>query len=65
MLKRYFIFGLGCLLLLLGVLSSEVQAALEKEVTGVVSGGLSTADHSRFAELDKPFASGPEVTNAC
>jgi octaheme c-type cytochrome (tetrathionate reductase family) len=25
----------------------------------------STADHSKFAELDKAFASGPEVTKAC
>lgn len=25
----------------------------------------STADHSRFAQLQKPFASGPEVTKAC
>ena len=65
MLKRYFIFGLGCFLLLLGSLSSEAQAALGKEVNGVASGVLSTADHSRFAELDKPFASGPEVTRAC
>lgn len=25
----------------------------------------STADHSKFKELDRPFASGPEVTQAC
>jgi octaheme c-type cytochrome (tetrathionate reductase family) len=25
----------------------------------------STADHSKFKELDRPFASGPEVTKAC
>lgn len=26
---------------------------------------LSTADHSKFKELQKVFASGPEVTQAC
>lgn len=26
---------------------------------------ISTADHSKFEELQKPFASGPEVTKAC
>ena len=26
---------------------------------------LSTADHSKFKELQKPFASGPEATTAC
>ncbi len=25
----------------------------------------STADHSKFKELDRDFASGPEVTKAC
>ena len=25
----------------------------------------STADHSKFKELQRPFASGPEVTKAC
>lgn len=65
MLKRYFIFGLCCCMLFLGSLGSEAQAALEKEVNEVASGVLTTADHSRFAELDKAFASGPEVTKAC
>lgn len=64
MLKKYFIFGLACMLWL-GFLGSGAQAALEKEVSEVVGGMLTTADHSRFTELDKPFASGPEVTRAC
>lgn len=65
MFKRYFIFGLVFFLLLLGPLGSEVQAALDKNVNGVASEVLSTTDHSRFVELDKSFASGPEVTRAC
>ena len=64
MLKRYFVFGLGCMLWL-GLLGSGAQAELLKEANGVVGGALTTADHSRFAELDKPFVTGPEVTRAC
>ncbi len=64
MRKRYFVLGLCCMLLL-GVMGSGVQAALEKEASGAAGGALTTADHSRFDELDKPFASGPEVTRAC
>ena len=64
MCKRYFVFGLSCLLLL-GCLVGGAQAVLEKAANGVAAEALTTADHSRFAELDKPFASGPEVTKAC
>jgi octaheme c-type cytochrome (tetrathionate reductase family) len=33
--------------------------------SGLPPGHISTADHSKFKELQKPFASGPEVTKAC
>lgn len=33
------------------------------QVSGPLTGG--TADHSKFEVLQKPFASGPEVTKAC
>ena len=75
MFKMVFAFCLGLLLLLVfwgsGVqptLEKEVygvQSILKKEADGVASVMLTTADHSRFAELDKPFTSGPEVTRAC
>ncbi|MDF2153572.1 tetrathionate reductase family octaheme c-type cytochrome [Vibrio sp. CAU 1672] len=31
----------------------------------VAQSTLSTADHSQFSELQKPFSTGPEVTQAC
>ena len=64
MRKIYFVFGLCCFLLL-GFMGSGAQAALEKKANGEAGGVLTTADHSRFADLDKPFATGPEVTRAC
>ncbi|EKV26368.1 Octaheme tetrathionate reductase [Caenispirillum salinarum AK4] len=30
-----------------------------------VHAGSSTADHSKFEQLQKPFATGPDVTEAC
>ena len=64
MLKRYFVLGLVCVLGLV-LLGSGAQAELLKEANGAAGGTLTTADHSRFTELDKPFATGPEVTRAC
>lgn len=61
MVKRYLVFGLTCIVLLLLVLSGGSPPELVK----VAYGGISTADHNRFVELDKPFISGPEVTRAC
>ncbi len=46
-------------------LAGAVRAQLPKPPDEVPFVGVSTADHSRFPELDKPFASGPEVTRAC
>ncbi len=65
MLRRYFTFGLSCLLLLGCSVSGGALAALDKEVDKVADLVSTTADHSRFAELDKPFVSGSEVTRAC
>jgi len=47
----------ACLILILGLVAMPLAAA--------VPGAASTADHSKFEELDKKFASGPEVTKAC
>ncbi|WP_101497488.1 tetrathionate reductase family octaheme c-type cytochrome [Thiopseudomonas denitrificans] len=49
-----------CLLLLVaGSWSAAASTGLP------VKPGSSTADHGKFAELQKDFASGPEVTRAC
>ncbi len=51
---------------LLLLASSFAEAAPAQKVS--VNDGLkslSTADHSRFQELDRQFVSGPEVTKAC
>ncbi len=64
MRKKYFVFGLF-FVLMFGFLLSVATAALKKEASEAAAGSKTTADHSRFAELDKPFASGPEVTRAC
>jgi len=50
--------------LLLG-LAATVPAKLPERKGELPPLGISTADHSRFPELDKPFASGPEITRAC
>ena len=63
MRKQYFIGLFICLLLLAGGLLETVPA--QEKPKKVVSESLSTADHSHFQELDRQFASGPEVTKAC
>lgn len=56
------IWGLGTALLLAvaGLTGAEPMAAQEAPQISE-----STADHSKFKELQKEFASGPEVTEAC
>ncbi|WP_417269834.1 tetrathionate reductase family octaheme c-type cytochrome [Celeribacter sp.] len=44
---------------------AQAQEASESVVTPMASWAGSTADHSKFKILQKPFASGPEVTEAC
>lgn len=63
MKKRYFM-GLFVFFLLLAGGFIEIVPAQEIPVMGV-QGSLSTADHSRFKELDRQFVSGPDVTQAC
>jgi hypothetical protein len=53
----------GLMLLLLPVAFGGAAAPALDE--GLAAVPLSTADHSRFKELDRPFTSGPEVTRAC
>jgi len=48
---------------LIAVSGAATQAANDAPSTPEVS--MSTADHSKFKELDGPFATGPEVTKAC
>lgn len=63
MLKRLFlVFFVGFLWLLAGF-SPMLQASTLPASSTLKS--LSTADHSRFQELDRQFVSGPEVTKAC
>jgi hypothetical protein len=52
----------AAILLLFGSVAS-VQAELQPETADKTS--TSTADHSKFEELQQPFATGPEVTKAC
>ena len=61
MSKKYVVFGLICM----GLFFLVWGGGSPPELVKIAYGGVSTADHNRFAELDKPFASGPEVTRAC
>lgn len=57
--------------LALGVVSAGLPAWVAAQTTrpapetAVKKTSHSTADHGKFKELDKDFATGPEVTNAC
>ncbi len=46
-------------------LRAEDQAPAAPAKAAAKAATSSTADHSRFKELEGPFASGPEVTRAC
>ena len=50
----------GIALLALTLMLSVAQAKVSE-----TPASKSTADHSRFEELQQPFASGPQVTEAC
>lgn len=54
-----------CLLLLCPALPGRAQDSAVLPSVPQVPGAGSTADHSKFAALKGPFASGPEVTAAC
>ncbi len=58
----------AALILALGLLPTPAPAATEPAAQSTprpVTPGKSTADHSKFKELQGPFTSGPEVTKAC
>jgi len=44
---------------------AATAAAPATPAAAPVKASKSTADHSRFKQLDKPFKTGPEVTKAC
>ena len=62
MRRRWTWRGIAGAILFLAAMSACAQAQNETAMSGP-SG--STADHSTFEILKKPFASGPEVTEAC
>jgi len=66
MFYRKNIAALG--MLLAGMLSSSVWANSEPAPAATLAAAkpsVSTADHSKFKELQKKFGSGPEVTRVC
>jgi octaheme c-type cytochrome (tetrathionate reductase family) len=44
---------------------APMTAPAQPAATAAKPASKSTADHSRFKELQKPFATGPDVTKAC
>ncbi|RPI44592.1 MAG: tetrathionate reductase family octaheme c-type cytochrome [Betaproteobacteria bacterium] len=55
----------GLLALLIAVGFGAVTAAPAQAAIAKAAKSKSTADHSKFKELEGPFATGPEVTKAC
>ena len=57
--------------LALGIVMASTAAAqaandkVENDQTNKSAVGISTADHTKFKELEGPFATGPDVTKAC
>ncbi len=56
--RLLFALGLACCLIVVGPVSAKTSEPAPKA-------GSTTADHTKFKELQKEFASGPEVTEAC
>ena len=50
--------------LIIGLVGS-LPATASVSPAGVMRPVVSTADHSKFKELDRKFSSGPEVTKVC
>ncbi|UCH74569.1 MAG: tetrathionate reductase family octaheme c-type cytochrome [Rhodospirillales bacterium] len=46
-------------------LAATILAGLTPGGAALAAGVISTADHSKFKELEGPFETGPEVTRAC
>lgn len=65
---RYGVFRSGVLSRLpiaLGLLSAMAIGPVRSEGADPAAGSGSTADHSKFEELQLDFATGPDVTKAC
>ena len=65
--KTPLLFAIAALAAAIGwnAASANAPAALTPAAASLPAGLVSTADHGKFKELQKPFASGPEVTKAC
>ena len=57
--------GLVAFLSLVSGIGGSLPARAADTSAKVVKRAVSTADHSRFKDLDQKFFSGPEVTKAC
>ena len=57
----------GALILVANTLAGATNAIVADELPVAAAGGkaASTADHSKFKELQGPFKTGPEVTKEC
>lgn len=65
MSRGCWLVGLVVFLGLFSGIGSGIPARAAASSVEVVKVEASTADHSRFKDLDQEFASGPEVTKAC
>ncbi len=61
---RQIIFVVLCCIINAVMFSQDSQAAVPSEESRLKT-FFSTADHSKFKELQKQFFNGPEVTKAC
>ncbi|WP_428543660.1 hypothetical protein [Profundibacter sp.] len=52
-------------MLLAMTFGAHAQQSTAPDAPGIPIGATSTADHSKFAILQRDFTSGPEVTSAC
>lgn len=65
MSRGYLLVGLLAFLGLLSGIGGSLPARAAVSSADKAKIELSTADHSRFKDLDQKFLSGPEVTKAC
>lgn len=60
-----FVSRIGALALLCAGLMMNPCLAANGQADAPANSSTSTADHSKFKELQQPFSTGPEVTRAC
>ena len=65
MFRSRLLVGLAVFLGLISGIIVSLPAAAAVSSAGIIRPVVSTADHSKFKELDRKFTSGPEVTKAC